>query len=128
MSTRLVALAVVGAALIAAVAVHGAPKKDEPFKRGALGRRAYRLYVPLKASIEPRTLVVALHGCWQTPEDFARGTRLNDAGTGSIRPTNLARRAKPRSWRHWSRRWRASRGPRPAARSRSDSRLADSWP
>jgi poly(hydroxyalkanoate) depolymerase family esterase len=23
--------------------------------------------------------VVALHGCWQTPEDFARGTRLNDA-------------------------------------------------
>ena len=79
MSTRLVALAVVGAALIAAVAVHGAPKKDEPFKRGALGRRAYRLYVPLKGSIEPRTLVVALHGCWQTPEDFARGTRLNDA-------------------------------------------------
>jgi len=79
MSTRLVALAVVGAALIAAVAVHGAPKKDEPFKRGALGHRAYRLYVPLKASVEPRTLVVALHGCWQTPEDFARGTRLNDA-------------------------------------------------
>jgi poly(hydroxyalkanoate) depolymerase family esterase len=23
--------------------------------------------------------VVALHGCWQTPEDFALGTRLNDA-------------------------------------------------
>jgi len=56
-----------------------APKKDEPFKRGVLGRRAYRLYAPLKTSAEPRTLVVALHGCWQTPEDFARGTRLNDA-------------------------------------------------
>jgi len=24
-------------------------------------------------------LIVALHGCWQTPEDFALGTRLNDA-------------------------------------------------
>jgi len=79
MSTRLVALAVLGAALIAAVAADGASKKDEPFKRGVVGRRAYRLYVPPKPSLEPRTLVVALHGCWQTPEDFARGTRLNDA-------------------------------------------------
>src|SRR2546430_5748161 len=75
-----VALAVVGAALIAAVAAPGAPRKDEgPFKRGVQGRRAYRLYVPPQPSAEPRTLVVALHGCWQTPEDFARGTRLNEA-------------------------------------------------
>lgn len=42
------------------------------------GGRAYRVYVPQRAVHGP--LVVALHGCWQTPEDFARGTRLNDAG------------------------------------------------
>lgn len=35
------------------------------------------MYVPERAVTGP--LVVALHGCWQTPEDFALGTRLNDA-------------------------------------------------
>ena len=79
MSTRHLGLAVVAAALIAAVAAHGAPRKDDPFKRGVLGRRAYRLYVPPRPAAEPRTLVVALHGCWQTPEDFAKATRLNEA-------------------------------------------------
>lgn len=40
--------------------------------------RAYALYVP-SAPAADAPLVVALHGCWQTPEDFARGTRLNTA-------------------------------------------------
>ena len=44
--------------------------------RGPHGERAYRLYVP--AAGAPRTaVVVMLHGCTQTPEDFAAGTAMN---------------------------------------------------
>ena len=41
------------------------------------GTRAYRLYVPAAAQGQPLPLVVMLHGCTQTPADFATGTRLN---------------------------------------------------
>ena len=47
------------------------------FKSGRHEGRGYALYVPPTPVEGP--LVVALHGCWQTPEDFALGTRLNDA-------------------------------------------------
>ena len=42
-------------------------------------RRAYRLYLPaaLATATAPLPLVVMLHGCGQTPEDFAAGTRMN---------------------------------------------------
>ena len=45
---------------------------------GSAGTRAYRLYVPPDASARVLPLVVMLHGCTQGPEDFARGTRMND--------------------------------------------------
>lgn len=41
------------------------------------GQRAYRLYVPAKASTSSMPLIVMLHGCTQTPEDFAAGTGMN---------------------------------------------------
>ncbi|KTQ85836.1 hypothetical protein NS226_19030 [Aureimonas ureilytica] len=44
---------------------------------GPAGRRAYRLYVPAAEADGPRPLVLMLHGCTQTPEDFAVGTRMN---------------------------------------------------
>jgi poly(hydroxyalkanoate) depolymerase family esterase len=41
------------------------------------GERSYRLFVP--AIEPPRGLIVMLHGCKQTPEDFATGTKMNEA-------------------------------------------------
>jgi len=45
----------------------------------ALGARPYRLYVPLalQTGVGPFPLIVMLHGCSQTAEDFARGTGMN---------------------------------------------------
>src|SRR5450631_2544219 len=41
------------------------------------GTRAYKLYVPKSQGRKSRPLVVMLHGCGQSPDDFAAGTRMN---------------------------------------------------
>ena len=83
--TLAVVIAVGGAGVTLA-----ADKKDSAeaaFQKGRLGARLYRLYVPRALAVPadaPKAegsrvpLIVALHGCWQTPEDFALGTRLNE--------------------------------------------------
>lgn len=45
--------------------------------RNAAGSRTYKLFVPSCSKEQPLPLVVMLHGCTQSPDDFAAGTRMN---------------------------------------------------
>ena len=52
------------------------PMASGTFSNGS-GSLAYRLFVPRRGADGPRPLLVMLHGCTQSPEDFAAGTRMN---------------------------------------------------
>jgi poly(hydroxyalkanoate) depolymerase family esterase len=41
------------------------------------GSRAYKLYIPANRLRAPAPLVIMLHGCTQSPDDFAAGTGMN---------------------------------------------------
>ena len=43
----------------------------------AAGSRTYKIYIPASCAGRPRALIVMLHGCKQTPDDFATGTGMN---------------------------------------------------
>ncbi|MBM6595702.1 extracellular catalytic domain type 1 short-chain-length polyhydroxyalkanoate depolymerase [Microvirga pudoricolor] len=55
----------------------GARFEERVFSNGA-GSRSYKLYIPSGYKEQPLPLVVMLHGCTQSPDDFAAGTRMND--------------------------------------------------
>ena len=76
---------------------------------GAPGTRAYKLYVPAgytPASGEPVPMVVMLHGCTQTPDDFAAGTRMNaladERGFVVVYPAQSAQANVQKCW-NWFR-------------------------
>ncbi|MBR0823834.1 PHB depolymerase family esterase [Bradyrhizobium liaoningense] len=43
----------------------------------AAGSRAYKLFIPSRCRGQRLPLIVMLHGCTQSPDDFAAGTRMN---------------------------------------------------
>ena len=43
----------------------------------AAGSRTYKLFIPSRSQGQPLPLVVMLHGCTQSPDDFATGARMN---------------------------------------------------
>jgi poly(hydroxyalkanoate) depolymerase family esterase len=45
--------------------------------KNAAGSRAYRLFTPSGYHGQAIPLIIMLHGCTQSPEDFAAGTRMN---------------------------------------------------
>ena len=55
----------------------GAPFEERTYANEA-GSRAYKLYVPSGYNGQALPLVVMLHGCTQSPDDFAAGTRMNE--------------------------------------------------
>lgn len=64
--------------------------------------RRFRLFVPSRTDGKPRPLVVMLHGCTQNPEDFARGTRMDEAarraGFAVLYPEQCAKANPQRCW------------------------------
>jgi poly(hydroxyalkanoate) depolymerase family esterase len=97
-----IAIVLVGALAHAAPAPRGTATRDGEFLRGEHEGRPYRLFVPSSTPATSTPLVLALHGCWQTPEDFAIGTRLNEAagrrGRLVLYPAQLPRDNLMRCW------------------------------
>ncbi len=68
----------------------------------AAGRRDYKLFIPSAAGERPLPLVVMLHGCTQSPDDFAAGTAMNKAAQAQgffvLYPAQSQRANPQRCW------------------------------
>jgi len=107
-----VATRVVPAGPDAEVAWHGEPPQREAQQRpgsfetrtfsNAAGSRAYKVYVPAVKSKAPRAMIVMLHGCTQSADDFAAGTQMNrladEHGFLVVYPEQAAQANASRCW------------------------------
>ncbi len=70
--------------------------------RSAAGSRGYRLYLPAGHPEKPKGLILMLHGCNQTPDDFAIGTHMNALaekhGLAVAYPAQTRRQNRGRCW------------------------------
>ena len=66
------------------------------------GEIRYKLFIPVGLADPAPPLVVMLHGCTQSPDDFARGTRINalaqEHGYVIAYPAQSKRRNATRCW------------------------------
>jgi poly(hydroxyalkanoate) depolymerase family esterase len=81
---------------------------------GPEGSRDYKLYIPPQAAqAAPAALVVMLHGCTQNPDDFAAGTRMNEAAAAQgffvLYPAQ-SRQANPQGCWNWFKHTHQARG------------------
>jgi hypothetical protein len=85
---------------------HPTDDRRETFTAGrfqsAFGGRDYKLFVPATGAGAPRPLVLMLHGCTQDPDDFARGTGMNELarrhGVLVLYPAQAQRANSGRCW------------------------------
>lgn len=75
--TRKASVGVSGTLPVAPVVRSPGSFMDHVFRCPA-GSRQFKLFVPGAPRERPLPLVVMLHGCKQTPDDFAAGTRMNE--------------------------------------------------
>lgn len=77
-------------------------------------RMSYRLYLPDTLSAAPMPLVVMLHGCEQTAEQFSQGTRLNqlaqEKGFAVLYPQQSLRNHPNRCWQWYDKATQAGGG------------------
>jgi poly(hydroxyalkanoate) depolymerase family esterase len=99
----------------------------------AKGRMPHRLFLPPDLGKNGSVpLLVALHGCLQTPDDFARGTRLDEIGAkyGAIvvYPEQRERANRSRCWNWFQTKHQLRRSGEPAHILRLIEDLARQYP
>jgi len=87
---------------------HGQPGQFISASFGSeAGTRPYKLYIPTGYAGKPLPMVVMLHGCTQTPDDFAAGTRMNalaeERGCFVLYPAQTRAANRSRCW-NWFKR------------------------